>query len=209
MEECCAASAISKLWRDILPPQVRAQVAALDLKTQWDEALRTADLVYKTTTGRTSLPGATATPVAAVTTAVNDAAKALKSVVEQVPADLDTSADNSAFQACNQLAGQLAAFGRNFNGGRGKNNNNRSNSRRPYRGGNNNNYNSRSQPRQPAQNQGRRQNTGQPHPDGPPETACPVHWQWGRSAYYCAGRAYCLWKDNISPRPNNNSNNNQ
>ena len=42
---------------------------------------------------------------------------------------------------------------------------------------------------------------GHPHPDGPPETACYLHWRFGRSAYACKKKSSCPWKNYIKPRP--------
>ena len=191
--DCCAAPGISRVWRELLPQDVKNQVAAFDLTTHWDEALRTADAVYKASK--------TGTTVAAVTTAVETATAALTSATATAgatavtrPADLDTSADASAFQAVNQLAVQIAAFGKTFgNGnyrGRGKN---RGQGR--YRG--------QGQQRGAAGKPQPRPKPAQPHPDGPPENACAVHQQYGRNAYYCASRSTCPWKDNIVARPTN------
>ena len=49
---------------------------------------------------------------------------------------------------------------------------------------------------------------GHPHPDGPPETACYLHWKFGRSAYTCKKKGSCPWRDFTKPRPpkNNSSN---
>ena len=40
---------------------------------------------------------------------------------------------------------------------------------------------------------------GDPHPDGPPETSCSLHWRWGRGAYYCKDEENCPWKDQCKP----------
>ena len=34
---------------------------------------------------------------------------------------------------------------------------------------------------------------GDPHPDGPPTTACSTHWQFGKNAYYCKKPWCCPW----------------
>ena len=36
---------------------------------------------------------------------------------------------------------------------------------------------------------------GHPHPDGPPEIACYLHWRFGRSAYTCKKKSSCPWKN--------------
>ena len=189
LDECCGATAISKLWRDMLPRDVKNAVANLDLTTQWELAMTTSDAVYRANTSNTA-----ATPVAAVTTAVNNAAAALNNAT---PADLDTSADTPAFQAVNQLAIDLAAFSKSFktkSQGRGANNSNRGNGR-----GNRQNRGAAGKP-QPKQ-QTPQSTTSGPHPDGPPDNACPIHYKHGRGAYFCAARSTCPWKDIIAPRP--------
>ena len=40
---------------------------------------------------------------------------------------------------------------------------------------------------------------GPRHPDGPPESACDMHWKWGRSAHHCSNWEQCPWKDQVSP----------
>ena len=47
-------------------------------------------------------------------------------------------------------------------------------------------------------------NRGHPHPDGPPETACYLHWKHGKSAYTCKKKSTCPWKSFTKPRPKNN-----
>ena len=42
---------------------------------------------------------------------------------------------------------------------------------------------------------------GQPHPDGPPETACYLHWRFGKSAFKCKQKATCPWKNFCKPKP--------
>ena len=180
LDECCAAPGLSKLWRDMLPPIVKAGVASFDLTTHWDEALRTADAIFRAQQSNTPVPPA----VAAVTTAVNEAAAALN---YQTPADLDTSADASAFHAVNQLAVQLAAFGKTFNK-RGKGQTRGQNRVKPRGAA------GRPQPQQQPK-------PTQPHPDGPPDNACKIHLLHGKNAYYCANRATCPWRDIIAPRP--------
>ena len=43
---CCCTAVVRKFWRDILPPEVRTQVAHFDLTTQFEEAMDHADKVY-------------------------------------------------------------------------------------------------------------------------------------------------------------------
>ena len=38
-----------------------------------------------------------------------------------------------------------------------------------------------------------RGNKGDPHPDGPPPSACYAHWQWGKSAEFCRLPHSCPW----------------
>ena len=44
------------------------------------------------------------------------------------------------------------------------------------------------------------------HPDGPPSRSCRTHWQFGRSAWFCADRHNCPWRDIENPRPRDNRN---
>lgn len=46
-----------------------------------------------------------------------------------------------------------------------------------------------------------KKNRGDPHPDGPPETACYLHWRYGRSAYTCKKKSSCPWKSFTKPKP--------
>ena len=44
--DCCCPAVVGKIWRDMLPKDVRVAVASYDLAKQWDEALDRADDVY-------------------------------------------------------------------------------------------------------------------------------------------------------------------
>ena len=44
--DCCCPAVVGKIWRDMLPEDVRLAVASHNLKTQWDGALDMADNVY-------------------------------------------------------------------------------------------------------------------------------------------------------------------
>merc|ERR1712173_54765 len=44
--DCCCPAIVGKIWRDMLPKDVRLAVASYDLAKQWDEALDRADDVY-------------------------------------------------------------------------------------------------------------------------------------------------------------------
>ena len=46
---------------------------------------------------------------------------------------------------------------------------------------------------------------GDPHPDGPPETACYAHWRFGKSAYFCKKKSTCPWRDFSSKSKNNSA----
>ena len=43
-------------------------------------------------------------------------------------------------------------------------------------------------------------------PMGPPSNACSVHWKFGKSAWLCADRHNCPWRDFENPRPRHNRN---
>ena len=55
-----------------------------------------------------------------------------------------------------------------------------------------------------SQNDGGRQNQnkGDPHPDGPPQNSCWVHWNFGKSALYCKQPHSCPWVNFTVPRSN-------
>ena len=44
--DCCCPAVVGKIWRDMLPKDVRVAVASYDLAKQWDEALDRADNVH-------------------------------------------------------------------------------------------------------------------------------------------------------------------
>ena len=47
---------------------------------------------------------------------------------------------------------------------------------------------------------------GPRHADGPPDQACSLHWKFGKSAWVCADKHKCPWRDYESPRPSHNRN---
>ena len=47
------------------------------------------------------------------------------------------------------------------------------------------------------QNQQKSKDRGTPHPDGPPSTACNLHWKYGRSAFKCWKPDTCPWANLI------------
>ena len=53
---------------------------------------------------------------------------------------------------------------------------------------------------------GRGRGRGPRHADNPPGQACDVHWTHGKSAWFCADRHNCPWRDYESPRPKDNRN---
>ena len=64
----------------------------------------------------------------------------------------------------------------------------------------------RSQPQQAQQGSKPTGGTNKPekrHSDNPPEDSCPMHWQYGKSTYYCTFPLTCPWKKFINPRPKN------
>ena len=46
LTNCCCSVAVGVFWRALLPPLVKAAVANYDLKTQFDDAMDHADLVF-------------------------------------------------------------------------------------------------------------------------------------------------------------------
>ena len=174
LESCCCAKAVGAIWRDLLPPTVKAAVAGMDLKTDFANTVKKADQVYNAVK--------VAQPVALVAPS-----KPPKASASAAAASLDTSADAPALDQVANLAEQIAAFNKNFNkhkkqqrgGGRGA---------QGTRGG------GRGQAGAP-QSRGR----GKPHPDGPPDDACLNHWRHGRSAYYCLEPSKCSWSHITNP----------
>ena len=47
---------------------------------------------------------------------------------------------------------------------------------------------------------------GPRHKDSPPPEACDLHWKFGKSAWTCADRHNCPWRNHESPRPKDNRN---
>ena len=41
---------------------------------------------------------------------------------------------------------------------------------------------------------------GTPHPDGPPDSACYLHWRFGKSAFTCKKKSTCPWKNFTKPK---------
>ena len=72
-------------------------------------------------------------------------------------------------------------------------------------GGGNQNQTGNQQNNKP-QGQGQGKGRGPRHPDGPPDGACSVHWKFGKSAWLCADRHNCPWRNYESPRPRHNRN---
>ena len=84
----------------MLPPTVKAAVAAMDLKEDFDKTVKHADYVYNAVKG--------AQPVAVVTPGNRPTASAV------TPADLDSSADAPALDQVATLAQEIAAFNKTF-----------------------------------------------------------------------------------------------
>ena len=75
--DCCCPAIVGKIWRDLLPRDVRTAVASYDLSKDWDAALDRADDVYNATRA-----GQGAQAVAAVD--LNETAPALQHDVAAV-----------------------------------------------------------------------------------------------------------------------------
>ena len=147
-----------------MPKNIRSHIAHLDCVNDFDNVLLTADCIYK--------PNKQNHPVSAIKTgpASKTSSKAASTASEGASRDLDTSADAPAFDQINQLMEELAAFNNSFKKrgtglgcgwGRG------------------------AQQTRGAAGKPQSKNRGNPHPDGPPDNACGMHWRLGRSAYYC------------------------
>ena len=44
---------------------------------------------------------------------------------------------------------------------------------------------------------------GNPHPDGPPASACNLHWKYGKSAFRCRKLETCPWAHYVPAKQNN------
>ena len=178
LKECCCAKSVGAKWRSILPPTVRAAVANMDLKTDFDKTVKHADYVFNAIKA--------AQPVALIAPSKPPTAGA--AAASALPADLDTSADAPALDQVASLASEIAAFNKNFKSMKKQNQKGASNGRgaQQKRGGGQEKPKSRS---------GRADR----HPDGPPENACPIHWKHGRSAFYCLTPSTCPWSAQINP----------
>ena len=40
---------------------------------------------------------------------------------------------------------------------------------------------------------------GKRHSDGPPPSACNMHWKWGKNAHYCSAKTSCPWVNDVKP----------
>ena len=154
MQSCCCATAVSTIWRALLPTEVQQAIATMDLKTEYSAVLNTADAVWRTL----QAPKEPITKIAAVT-----------SDVEAEPAEV------AALKQKGAARGRGVPWRR---GGRGQIPATRG------RGG----------LRPPPQ----RRPTA--HPDGPPENACTIHWNYGKSAFFCLDSTNCPWRSFITPR---------
>ena len=158
---CCCHVAIEALWTDLLPEQVKAAVAGLDLQNNFEAVIKQADAVFKATQPKGSVIAA------AVTQPTSRGA------------DLDTSADEPAFERINQLAEQLAAVTKSYRGGRGRG--------QPTRGRRGWGQAGKSQPK-PAQEKA-------------PDNACWLHKKYGKKAFHCADKDNCPWKEFCVKKP--------
>ena len=92
----------------------------------------------------------------------------------------------AAEQAEGAAGGQLAAFGKKNQKGKKQDQ-----SKQNRNQGQNQTSTSQSRKNKP--------NTGPRHPDGPPDSVCQKHWQFGKNADYCMNVRKCPWKDYLSP----------
>ena len=181
LTNCCCAKQVSATWKKLLPAHVRAQIAGMDMKTQFDLMIKKADDTYNAIKAEA---GAAAQPVALITPGK-----------PQVTADFDTSADAPALDQMSHLADQIAAFNKSYkkaqNSSKGRGGGGRGAQQK--RGGSNGSSRGLAGKPQP------KQNKGNPHPDGPPDNACHIHWQYGRSAFRCAKPDQCPWANYTAP----------
>ena len=178
LKECCCSVSVGAEWKKLLPQSVKAAVAGLDIKNNFDTVIEKADEVFLATK-------AAAPTVAAVKSkSKNETAKKAAAVPTPGPSeDMDDSADQPAFDQWNQLTAELAAFNKNFRKQRGKG--------RGARGGP-----GKPQPKGAGSGRG-----AKPSSEDPPPGCCAIHQQHGRSAYYCLDPSKCPWKDYTTPRP--------
>ena len=170
LTDCCCAKAVGAMWRDLLPPTVKAAVASMNLQTDFDTTIKHADQVFN------SLKPTVAQPVALVAPSKPPKAKATAAA-----ADLDTSADAPALDQMAHLTQEIAAFNKNFKAAK---------KQQQQRGGGASGGQGK---RKGGAGRPQRARSETPHPDGPPENACDIHWRFGRSAYYCLTPSTCPW----------------
>ena len=60
---CCCSTAVSKLWRDVLPKEVQMGVSNLSLKDNFDQTVKAADNIFYALNHRQQQEGAAATPL--------------------------------------------------------------------------------------------------------------------------------------------------
>ena len=179
LKNCCCHKSVGSIWRDLLPPTVKAAVAGMDLKENFENTVKHADSVYNAIK--------TAPPVAVVTPGTRPKAGAAAATAAK-SADLDTSADAPALDQVANLAQEIAAFNKNFKSVKKQQNQNA-----PKSGNKGAQGVSGASGGKP-QSRGR----GKPHPDGPPDNACIIHWRHGRGAFYCLKPGQCPWEHIIA-----------
>ena len=178
---CCQAKTVAALWKRKLPQQIKTRIAGMSLAQDYANVLKLADDVFATL----QRPGSVA------------------AVSHRQPSPAQPAAEPQLEELEDQ---EVAAYGHGRGGaqrgaqGRGAQRGGQR-GRRPGRGGFGGRGHQRGGQGQGGRGQSQQRGRGDRHPDGPPETACKMHWRFGRSAYYCTQEDSCPWALSIGKPP--------
>ena len=182
LENCCQARTVAALWRKQLPGPVRQAIAGLKLKDKdsFELAMKKADDAWLSMGNKASAKHT------AALTARAAPAKKLNNPPAAQPAGNGGNVDDIDGDDDEEIAAASA-----FNRGRG---------RGRFRGRGRSRGQSRGRGGKPHPSQRAGGTTrGERHADGPPESACNQHWNWGRQAFFCGRKSTCPWRDECSP----------
>ena len=177
LENCCAAGVIYGMWKGKLPQEVRQSIAGKSIvgTDNMRATLQTADASYDNLK-RPAAGAAVAAYVQQPLQLLHPPPPLPNSTYQPglpVPAyynpALDTSADTPALQVAAAARGQ------------------------PYRGGRSRGRGAPSRGRGQTGQQRAPGDRGNPHPDGPPPSACNTHYKYGRGAFKCRKPDSCPW----------------
>ena len=191
----CCADIVFGLFRRQMPTAVRNALARETFNHKnYTEVFTLADKVFHSNKGEAPSVSAVR-PIAtgsAAAVAATPAAEAAAPVVTVSPEIAALQAEVAALKKANRGGGR---GGRNNRGGGNQNWGGGNQSSGSNRGGN------RGGGCGGRGGQSAQGGRGPRHPDSPPNSACQVHWQRGRGAWWCADPQNCPWKDITTPRP--------